>query len=93
MANFSSCSHHAIGKEVRPLKNFSLVGIHKSKLEFRALGLVLIISPSSELGIMYRFFYGHLVLQGTLCQNFKFFLNQIDRFPKFQFRQNSLKQV
>ena len=91
MANFPSCSHHAIGKEVRPPKNFNSVGIHRSRFEFGALGLVFIISPSSELGIVHRFFYGPLILQGTFCQNFKFFINGLDRFPKFQFRQNSLK--
>ena len=93
MANFPSCSHHAIGKEVRPPKNFNSVGIHRSRFEFGALGLVLIISPSSKLVIMHHFFYGLLILQGTFCQIFKFFLNQLDWFPKFQFRQNSLKQV
>ena len=44
--------------------------------EFGALGLVLIISPSSELRIVHRFLDGLLVLQGIFCQNFKFFLNQ-----------------
>ena len=78
MANIPSCSHHAIGKEVRPPKNFSSVGIHRSRSEFGALGLVLIISPSFELGIVYHFFYRLLILQGTLYQNLKFF-SQLDR--------------
>ena len=75
MANFPSHSHHAIGKELRPPKNFILGRIHWSKSEFGALGLVLIISPSFELGIVHHFFYGLLILQGTFFQNFKFFLN------------------
>ena len=37
-------------------QSFSLGRIHCSMSEFRALGLVLIISPSSELEIMHRFF-------------------------------------
>ena len=82
MANFPSRSHHAIGKKLRPPKNFILGRIHWSKSEFGALGLVLIISPSFELGIMHHFFYGLLIHQGTLCQNLKFFINWIDRFPK-----------
>ena len=90
MANFPSCSHHAIGKEVRPPKNFSSVGIHRSRFKFKALGLVLIIFPSSELRIAHHFFNRLLISQGTFFQNFKFFLN---RFPKYQFRQNSLKHV
>ena len=94
MTNFPSCSHHAIGKKVGPPKNFNSVGIHRSQFEFGALGLVLIISSSSELRIVHHFFYGLLILQGTFCQNFKKkFLNQLNRFPKLQFRQNSLKQV
>ena len=56
MVNFPSCSHHAIRKKVRPPKNFNSVGIHRSRFKFRALGLVLIISPLSELGITHRFF-------------------------------------
>ena len=79
MANFPSCSHHAIGKEVRPPKNFSSVGIHRSRFEFGALGLVLIISPSSEFGIAHHFFVGLLILQGTFCENFKIFLNRFDK--------------
>ena len=55
--------------------------------------MVLIISPSSKLRIADRFFYGLLILQGTFFQIFNFFLNWLNRFPIFQFRQNSLKQV
>ena len=44
----------------------------------------MIISPSSELRIVCRFFYGLLVLQGILCQNFKFFLNRLDRLATVQ---------
>ena len=156
MVNFPSCSHHAIRKKVRPLKNFNLVGIHRSRFKFRALGLVLIISPLSELGITHRFFFmdslffkEHSVkisiffsTSSTGSQSFSlgiihwsrfefgalglvliislsselgiahhfflwtpyssrnilskfqfFFLNQLNWFPKFQFRQNSLKHV
>ena len=77
--NLPSCSHHAIGKEVRPPKNFSSVGIHRSRFEFRAFGLVLIISLSFDLRIVHRFFYGLIILQETFYQNFKIFLNRIDR--------------
>ena len=56
MANFPICSHHAIGKEVGPPKNFNSVGIHRNRFEFEALGLVLIISFSSELEIVHHFF-------------------------------------
>ena len=82
MANFTSCSHHAIGKEVRPPKNFNSVWIHKSGIEFGALRLILIISPSSELGIVHRFFYGLPILQGTFFQNFKFFSQPARQVPK-----------
>ena len=44
-------------------QSFNLVGVHKSKFEYGALGLVSIISPSFELRITHRFFYGLLVLQ------------------------------
>ena len=74
-------------------QSFSLGRIHWSRFEFIALGLVLIISPSSELRIAHHFFYGLIILQGTFCKNFKFFLNQFDWFPEFQFRHNSLKRV
>ena len=37
-------------------QNFSLVRVHRSKFEYGALGLVSIISPSSELRIKHRFF-------------------------------------
>ena len=75
MANFPSCSHHAIGKEVRPPKNFSSVGIHRSRSEFRALGLVLIISPSSDLGIMHRFFLWTLYSSRNILSKFQFFFS------------------
>ena len=73
MANISSCSHHAIGKEVSPLKNFSSVGIHRSRFEFGALGLVLIISPSSELGIAYHFFMDSLFFKEYSVKILNFF--------------------
>ena len=74
-------------------QSFNLARVHWSMSEFGALGLVLIISPSSELGITYHFFYGLLVLQGILSQNFNFFLNRLDRSLKFQFNQSSLDHV
>ena len=36
---------------------FSLVGVYRGMLRFGALGLVLIIAPSFELGIAHRFFF------------------------------------
>ena len=44
---------------------------------WRALLLVLIISPSSEPGIVHHFFVGLLILQGTFYQNFIIFLKQV----------------
>ena len=73
MENFPTCSHHAIGKEMSPPKNFSSVGIHRSRFEFGALALVLIISLSFELGIVHHFFYGLLILQGTFFKISNFF--------------------
>ena len=94
MANFPSCSHHAIRKEVRPPKNFSLGRIHWSRFEFGALGLVLIISPSSELGIMHHFFLWTPYSSRNILPKFQFFSQSARPVPKkFQFRQNSLKQV
>ena len=74
MANFPSCSHHAIGKEVGPPKNFSSVGIHRSRFEFGALGLVLIISPSSKLIIVYRFFMDSPFIKEHFVKILIFFL-------------------
>ena len=59
-------------------QSFSSVGVHRSRFEYGALGLVSIISPSFELGIMHRFFYELLIIQGIFCQIFKFFLNQLN---------------
>ena len=73
MVNFPSCSHHAIRKKVRPLKNFNLVGIHRSRFKFRALGLVLIISPLSELGITHRFFFMDSLFFKGHFEKFQFF--------------------
>ena len=67
--------------------------MHGSKSEFGALGLVLAISPSSNLGIAHCFFHGLLLLQGKFYKNFIFFLNRLDRSPKFQFRQNAWEQI
>ena len=56
MASFFSYLHHAIGCKWGPRR----VYLNRSLLEyveFGALGLVLIISPSSELGIECRFFF------------------------------------
>ena len=74
-------------------QSFSSVKIHRSMFEYGALGLVSIISPTSELGIMHCFFYGLIVLQGIFFQNLKYFLNRLDQSPKFQFSQNSLEHV
>ena len=51
-------------------------------VEFRALRLILIISPASELGITHRFFHGLLVLQRIFCQNFKIFSQPARPVPK-----------
>ena len=73
---------------------FLVVGrMHGSKFEFEALELVLAISPSSNLGIAHCFFHGLLLLQGKFYKNFIFFLNRLDRSPKFQFRQNAWEQI
>ena len=49
-----------------------------SRFEFGAPELVLVISPSSELGITLCFFVGFHILQGTFCQIFKIFLSRLD---------------
>ena len=69
-------------KEVRSLQNFSSVGVHRSRFEYRALGLVSIISPSSKLEIMHCFFFflGFLILQGILFQNLRIFPNWSTRW-------------
>ena len=84
MANFPICSHHAIGKEVGPPKNFSLVGIHLSRSEFGALGLVLIISPSSNLRIMHHFFLWTPYSSTNILSRFQNF-SQPDRPVGIQF--------
>ena len=60
-------------------QSFSSTKVRRSKFEYGALGLVLIISPSFELGIVYHFFYGLLVLQGIFYQNLKFFSQQVPK--------------
>ena len=82
MANFPSRSHHAIGKEVRPPKNFSLGRIHWSRSEFGALKACFDHISLIRTRNCAPFFCGLLIHQGTLCQNFKFFINRIDRLPK-----------
>ena len=74
-------------------QSFNSDRIHRSMFEYGALGLVSIISPSSELGMAHRFFNGLLVLQEIFYQNFKFFLNRLDRSSKFQFSHNLLEHV
>ncbi|KAL6347513.1 hypothetical protein AAG906_026035 [Vitis piasezkii] len=53
--------------------------MHGSKSEFGALGFVLAISPSSDLGITHHFFHGLIIIQGTFYQNFIIFLNRFDQ--------------
>ena len=60
MANFPSCSYHAIGKEVRPPKNFSSVGIHRSGFEFGALGLFWSYLPHPNLELHTIFYIDSL---------------------------------
>ena len=38
-------------------QNFSSVRVHRSRFEYKALGLVLVISPSYELEIVHHFFF------------------------------------
>ena len=64
---------------------FSSVGVHRNRFEYGHSTLFLVISPSSELGIVHRFFYGLLVLQEIFYQNFNFFLNRLDQSPMLQF--------
>ena len=74
---------------MRSPQNFSSVGVHRSRFEYRALGLVSIIFPSFELGIAHIFFFvGFLILQGTLCQNLRI-CNWINQFDKFFFANRS----
>ena len=70
-------------------QSFSSARVHRSRFEYGALGLVSIISPSSELRIMHHFFYGLLVLQGIFYQNFNFFLDRLNRSLKLQFNWSS----
>ena len=57
---------------------FSLVGVYRGMLRFKALGLVLIIAPSFKLGIAHHFFHGFLTLPETFYQIFKIFYNRFD---------------
>ena len=52
---------------------FSLVGVYRGMLRFGALGLVLIISPFSELGIAHHFFMDSLLFQEHSVKFSKFF--------------------
>ena len=58
--------------------------------------IALIISPSSELGIMHRFFNGFLTLLGTFCQIFRIFFPSVlpvaIRFDRFSTIAGSLCQ-
>ena len=54
-------------------QSFSLVGIHRSRSEFGALGLVLIISPLSKLGITHRFFMDSLLFKEHFLKISNFF--------------------
>ena len=51
-----------------------------SGFEYGALGIVSIISPSSELRIMHNFFCWFLILQEILCQNLTIFINRLTIF-------------
>ena len=63
-------------KPAHPVRQISIKVHYWSRFEFGAPELVLVISPSSELGITLPFFVGFLILQGTFC---KIFLNRFDQ--------------
>ena len=76
-----------------PSQGFSSIRVYWSMSNFEHLGLFRSNLPHPNSKLCTVFFYGFLVLEGILCQNFKKFPNRLDRSSKFQFRQNSLKHV
>ena len=68
---------------------FSLVGVYRGMLRFGALGLVLIISPFFELGIVYHFFSWIPHSSRNILSNFQNFLQPI-RPVGIQFNRFSL---
>ena len=63
----------------QPVRRISIKVHYWSRYEFKATELVLVISPSYELGITLHFFFGFLILKGTFYQIFKIFLSRIDQ--------------
>ena len=70
-----------VWEPTHPVRRISIKVHYWSKFEFEAPELVLVISPSSELGLTLRFFFffGFPILQGTFYQIFKNFLSQLDQ--------------
>ena len=63
----------------QPVRRISIKVHCWRRFEFGAREIVLVISPSSELGISLRFFFGFLILQRTFFQIFKKFLIRLNR--------------
>ena len=83
LGQFPSFSHHAIGKKGGLPKILGKLEVIGTWFIFGALGIVSIISPSSKLIIACHCFFGLLILQEIFSQNFKIFLNRMDRFSRF----------
>ena len=62
-------------------QSFSSARVHRSRFEYRALGLVSIISPSSELGIMHHFLWTPYSSSNILSK-FKIFSQSVRPVPK-----------
>ena len=65
-------------KSAQPVQWISIEVHYSSRFKFRALKLVLVISPSSELEIMYGFFCWIRYSSKNIISNFKIF-SQSDR--------------
>ena len=69
-------------KEVGSSRCFSLVGVYRGMLRFRALGFDLIISSSSELGIVHHFFSWTPYSSRNILSKFQNFSQQARLVPK-----------
>ena len=67
---------------MRSPQNFSSVGVHRSKFEYGALGLVSIISPSSKLRIVHHFFLWTPCSSRNILSKFQFFSQPARPVPK-----------
>ena len=74
---------------MRSPQNFNSVGVHRSRFEYGALGLVSIISPSSELGIAHRFFCWITYSSRNIVSKYEYFYQplklMVNRFNWFKF--------